>query len=270
MIKIIKSLLGYKLSFLLANWKKEWFPNKMQVKIKNAEKNEIVRRRRFYSSFIKENDLCFDVGANLGNRVAPLLDIGAKVVAVEPQEYCYKYLQYKFGKKIHLINKGLGAYESIEDFHIAKYNALSSFSTEWISSVKDGRFKGVDWTEVIKVKMTTLDNLIAEFGLPDFIKIDVEGYELNVLNGLSKPVKMISFEFTVPEQTDKAIACINQIEKIDSNIECNFSIGESMEFALEKWMSAPDIRTQIASDEFAKIGFGDIYVRNRTLYNVAS
>lgn len=269
MIKSLKSILGYNLAFRLADWKKAWIPNKMQVSIKKNEKNERAKRESFYSSFIKDGDLCFDVGANLGNRVEPLLDIGAKVVAIEPQEYCYKYLQYKFGTKIQLVNKGLGEFESLQDFHISKYNALSSFSTEWINSVKDGRFKGVYWDKVSKVKMTTLDNLIAEFGLPDFIKIDVEGYELSVLKGLSKRIKMISFEFTVPEQTDKAIACINQIEKIDSNIECNFSIGESMEFVLEEWISPADIRTQIASDNFAKIGIGDIYVRSRSVHSVS-
>jgi FkbM family methyltransferase len=270
MIKILKSILGYNLAFRLADWRKAWIPNKLQVSIKQNEKNERAKRKSFYSSFIKNGDLCFDVGANLGNRVAPLLDIGAKVVAVEPQEYCYKYLQYKFGKKIQIDNKGLGDCESIQEFNLSKYNVYSSFSTEWINSVKNGRFKGVHWDEIIQVKMTTLDNLIAEFGLPDFIKIDVEGYELNVLKGLSKSVKMISFEFTVPEQTAKAIACIDQIEKIDSNIECNFSVGESMEFALENWISTADIRNQVISDNFASIGFGDIYMRNRTLCDVAS
>jgi FkbM family methyltransferase len=261
MIKILKSLLGYNLAFQLADWRKAWIPNKMQVAIKKNDKNERVKREKFYSSFIKNGNLCFDIGANLGNRVAPLLTIGAKVVAVEPQKYCYKYLQYKFGKKIQIVNKGLGDSESIQDFNISKYNVYSSFSTEWINSVKDGRFKGVDWNKVIKVKMTTLDKLITEFGLPDFIKIDVEGYELNVLKGLSKPVQMISFEFTVPEQTDKAIACIDQIEKINADIECNFSIGESMKFAVENWISVTDMKRQISSANFSKIGFGDIYVR---------
>ena len=265
MIKILKSILGYNLAFRLADWRKAWIPNKLQVSIKQNEKNERAKRERFYSSFIKNGDLCFDVGANLGNRVAPLLTLGAKVVAVEPQEYCYKYLQYKFGKKIEIVNKGLGDSETVQDFHISRYTVLSSFSTEWINSVKVGRFKGVDWDKVIKVKITTLDNLIAEFGLPEFIKIDVEGYELNVLKGLSKSVKMISFEFTVPEQTAKAIACIDQIEKIDSDIECNFSVGESMEFGLETWVSASDLRRQIITDKLTNIGFGDIYVRNRTL-----
>jgi len=263
MIRIVKSLLGYKLAFQIADWKKEWFPNKMQAKIKRNEIIESEKKKLFYRSFIKENDLCFDVGANLGNRVEPLLNIGAKVIAVEPQEYCNKYLQYKFGKKIEIVTKGLGETEGIKDFHISKYYALSSFSEDWINSVKTGRFKGTNWDKVIKVEMTTLDQLIAKFGLPAFIKIDVEGYELLVLKGLSRSVKMISFEFTVPEQTNNAIDCISQIEKIGSNIECNYSIGESMIFAMKDWVSASSMKNFILSDDFAKIGFGDIYVRNK-------
>jgi FkbM family methyltransferase len=263
MINIVKSLLGYNLAFQIADWKKKWFPNKIQAEIKRNEIKETAKRKLFYSFFIKEKDLCFDVGANLGNRVGPLLDIGAKVVAVEPQEYCNKYLQYKFGKRIQIVTKGLGEAEGIKDFHISKYDALSSFSDDWINSVKNGRFKGNNWDKVIKVEMTTLDKLIAEFGLPAFVKIDVEGYELHVLKGLSGPVKMISFEFTVPEQTTNAIDCINQIEKTDANIECNFSIGESMVFAMDNWITAIEMKELIVSDDFTSIGFGDIYVRNK-------
>jgi FkbM family methyltransferase len=265
MIKIVKSLLGYNLAFQIADWKKKWFPNKMQAEIKRNEIKQMAKRKRFYSHFIKENDLCFDVGANLGNRVAPLLDIGAKVVAVEPQEYCNRYLLYKFQKRIQIVTKGLGETEDVKDFHISKYDALSSFSDDWINSVKNGRFKGNNWDMIIKMEMTTLDKLIAEFGLPAFIKIDVEGYELPVLKGLSRPVKMISFEFTIPEQTNTAIDCINHIEKTDDNIECNYSIGESMVFAMNTWITPIEMKKLIISDDFTNIGFGDIYVRNRGL-----
>lgn len=235
----------------------------MQKEIKKNEKAEIVKRKMFYSLFVKPNDLCFDVGANIGNRVKPLLEIGARVIAVEPQKICFKYLQYKYGNSIEIVAKGLGEKESIKELHISRYSAISSFSDEWIGSVKDGRFKGNSWNKVVEVEMTTLDRLIEKFGVPAFIKVDVEGYELNVLKGLSKPVKMISFEFTVPEQTNKAIDCINRIEVIDSNFEYNYSIGESMIFALKDWIPAGDMRKHIIADDFANIGFGDIYARNR-------
>ncbi len=243
--KILTIILGDYLVFLIAKLKRKYIPSKEQKEIIRNELEEINRRKLFYSSFVKKNDLCFDVGANIGNRVSPLLELGAKVVAVEPQESCYKILKLKFGKKIEIVKNGLGESECIKDFHISNADVLSSFSEEWINSVKDFRFKEYNWDKVIKVEMTTLDKLIEKYGLPIFIKIDVEGYELDVLKGLTKPIRMISFEFTVPEQINRIIECIEQIEKNDTNIECNYSIGESMIFALPSWQSVEEMRKHI-------------------------
>ena len=109
--------------------------------------------------------------------------------------------------------------------------------------------------------MTTLDILIEKFGVPKFIKIDVEGYELEVLKGLSHSIHLISFEYTVPEQIDKVIDCINQIEKHNSKIECNFSRGESMSLEFNKWLSSIEFKNFVSSPEFISTGFGDIYIR---------
>ena len=239
------------------------FPSSVQKELNKKEIQEIKRRGSFYTSFIQKGELCFDVGANVGNRIGPLLYIGAKVVAVEPQEVCYSYLKKKFKNKIKIITKGVGESEGIKEFHLSSGSPMSSFSKEWIDSVKDGRFKDYTWEKVVSTKMTTLDKLIEEFGVPAFIKIDVEGYELEVLKGLSKPVKMISFEYTLPEQIQKPVMCIKQIERYNPNIECNYSLGESMEFAKDKWISADDMIKYMVTDEFINTGFGDVYVRTR-------
>lgn len=232
-------------------------------KVRTKKAYDIGRRRIFYSSFVRKNELCFDIGANIGNRITPLLALGAKIVAVEPQEICHAYLKKKFGNKIEIITKGLGDSEGSKEFHLSNTPTLSSFSEEWINSVKEARFKDITWNRVVLVEMTTLDKLIEQYGIPTFIKIDVEGYELAVLQGLTNPVKMISFEYTVPEQAGRPAMCIEQIEKSNPNIECNYSIGESMEFAKNEWLPSEEMKKHMLSDEFTNTIFGDVYVRTR-------
>ena len=74
-------------------------------------------------------------------------------------------------------------------------------------------------------------------------------------------IDVISFEYTVPEQIQKAKDCISQIENYNSEIECNFSAGESMEFTLTKWLSATDFKNYMSTTAFISTAFGDIYVR---------
>lgn len=255
---VIKQILGQKNRSRL----RKWLPSDVQ---KNAEIQEIARKAAFYGSFVKKGTVCFDVGANMGNRIAPLLQIGATVVAVEPQDKCFRYLKRKFGNKIVLIKNGLGEADGIKEFHISEDSTLSSFSDNWIRSVTGtGRFKGRSWVKTVKVAMTTADELIKKYGKPNFIKIDVEGYELEVLKGLTQPIEMISFEYTVPEQPDRALMCLDQIEKYSRQIECNYSIGEDLVWAMSEWIPASEMRALIRSQEFQKTSFGDIYVRSKT------
>lgn len=227
------------------------------------EKKNHKARLKMYGSLIKPGDLVFDVGANIGNRVAPLLKVGAKIVAVEPQEACYTTLRKKFKDKITIVTNGVDANLGIKKFYMSsKSTPLSSFSEEWVNSMKTNRFQSEDWDRVEEIEMTTLDHLIKEYGTPVFIKIDVEGYEKEVLKGLSQPIKYISFEYTVPEYPDKALECVNRLRAINENVKFNYSIAESMEWALETWLTAEEMNEHINSTEFLSTIFGDIYAYN--------
>lgn len=256
---LIKNILGKSIILKV----RKIFPSGVQKEADRSAKDEAQFRSKFYSTFIKSGDLCFDVGANRGNRVLPLLILGAKVVAMEPQADCIAHLKQKFGKKIAIVAKGLGEKESVKKFYVSNTSVLSSFSEEWIDSVKENRFNAYTWSEPVDLEITTADKLIETFGLPSFIKIDVEGYELEVLKGLTYPVKMISFEYTVPEQIEKAIRCIDQIIKYNSNIECNYSEKEGMQWGMDKWLLPDEMKNFISSDAFIATGFGDIYVRTK-------
>lgn len=247
MKKFIKKLLGKTITSLLMPYI-------------NRRKEE--KRTVFYSQFIKEGDLCFDIGANIGNRTKPFLNLKAKVVAVEPQSACCKILRDNFGASATIVQKGVGDQRGELDFFEADSTMISSFSEEWIEEVKKDRFKEYSWNKPIKVEVTTLDDLISEYGKPAFVKIDVEGYELNVLKGLNQPVRCLSFEYTVPEQTDHAIECIKQFQKVSPKATFNYSPRESLKIAFTDWVDIDTMCALIKSDKFAKTLAGDIYARS--------
>jgi len=231
----------------------------------SEEKESEKKRLAFYGRFISNNDLVFDVGANMGNRVKIFLQLGAKVVAVEPQKKCYTFLKRKFGEKIFIVAKGAGEKEDKKPFYVADVSVLSTFSENFITETqKSGRFAKYNWKKAEYIDITTLDLIIKEYGVPKFIKIDVEGYELEVLKGLSLPINYISFEYALPEQKDKTIECIKRISEITGNNSLfNYSTGESMEFALKEWISTDKMLDLAGSKIFEDTGFGDIYAQSQ-------
>ena len=214
-----------------------------------------------YRRWVKPEGLVFDIGANVGNRIDIFLEIGAKVVAVEPQSNCVQVLREKFGNKISIENIGLSAAEGTLEFHIANESTISSFSKEFITKTGSSRFRRNEWKEVIHVPVSTCDKLIEKYGTPDFCKIDVEGFELEVLKGLNRKVPALSFEYCVPEMADNLYACLERIHVIDAAASFNYSVGESFAMNLEKWVLFPEFLSHVKEKKFHKTLFGDIYIQ---------
>ncbi|MFV0538124.1 MAG: FkbM family methyltransferase [Dysgonomonas sp.] len=263
MKEFIKKIAGQKSVMLYRRYNDSKIVRRDKRLYREYEKDNYKARLKMYSSLIKPGDLVFDVGANIGNRVAPLLKVGANIIAIEPQEACYTILKKKFKDKITIVTKGVDAKPGSKKFYIStKSTPLSSFSEEWVDSMKANRFQSEKWDKSEEVDMTTLDLLVKKYGKPVFIKIDVEGYEAEVLKGLTHSVKYLSFEYTVPEYPDKAIECVNRLNDINGNVKFNYSIGESMEWALSEWLTGVEMKKHIESSEFLNTIFGDIYAHN--------
>ena len=149
----------------------------------SKEKKELRKKRReFYLQFLNSGDIYYDVGANYGNRIEPIIDDNIKIVAFEPQPKCIKKLKKKFGNKITLITKGLGSKKDTMPMFLARAHTISSLSKDFIKATQEsGRFSKYKWDKQIQVEIDTLDNIIAKNGIPTFIKIDVEGFETEVL-----------------------------------------------------------------------------------------
>ena len=214
-----------------------------------------------FDDLITEGSLCFDVGANIGKKTGLFLSLGAKVVCVEPQKNCIDILSEKFkdNKNVKIINTALGEKEDELDIFISPSDTVSTMSRDFIETTSLERFKGIVWDKKEKVKVTTLDNIISEYGLPDYCKIDVEGYELEVLKGLTKKIKFISVEFT-PELKNKTFECISTIDEI-AEYEYNYSEGESHLFTFKKWKTSEEIIEFLRKNNDFRVSFGDLYAR---------
>jgi FkbM family methyltransferase len=226
---------------------------------KPLNKNLFEEGKLFYSQFIKKDDLVFDVGANFGNRVEIFLALGAKVIAIEPQQKCVDYLTKKYGNKIIIENIGLGSKEEIKQFYEADNSVLSTFSNDYIDKVKDTRHKTSIWKKTNFISIRTLDSLIDKYGIPAFIKIDVEGYEYEVVSGLTKHAGIISFEYNVPEMLHEVEKTNTKLNEIGYTL-FNYSIGESM-IIKENWKDYKEFQETINHTAFSNTTFGDIYVK---------
>ena len=108
------------------------------------------------------------------------------------------------------------------------------------------------------VPVTTLDAAIRKFGAPAFCKIDVEGFERQVIKGLSSRIRSVCFEFT-RENRDDAEACADRLASL-GKAGFNFSPYDDFSPFSESWLGKSELFRRLDAMDGAWL-FGDICVR---------
>ena len=211
----------------------------------------------FLSGMIPAGVLCFDIGANVGDKSEAMHRAGAAVVAFEPLPECAAEIRARFPARanVRVIQAAMGARDGLGLLHLARWTTMASFVPGWAGPD--------DAEQDLAVPVLTFDAARKALGMPYFCKIDVEGWELELMSGMSEMPRVLCFEYhRNPDNLAKTRACIERLASL-APIELNIAPSEEFRLHLDRWMP-PDAFAAWLRDELPPtpaFGYGDIFAR---------
>ena len=158
--------------------------------------------------------LLFDIGANVGLWALHNYNDTTKIICVEASpKTIVRLVKNCDGKNIVCINYAVtSSSEPIVDFFDCTANTISTLDEKWLND-SSSRFYNQYSYKKLQVQTVTIDKLILDYGIPDILKVDVEGAENIVLKSLTHSAKTVCFEWA-SEWNEKTFDAINHLTSL--------------------------------------------------------
>lgn len=227
----------------------------------NREKRAFrMRMCRFYAQLVHPGDLAFDIGANGGVYTEIFASLGAAVIAVEPNVECCREIR-QLMRSDRVIVESCAAGESAGSawLHVCAESSMSTLDEGWQKAVSTSELhRGAKWLKEVEVPIKTLDMLAHQYGKPNFVKIDAEGFDDRVVAGMSFKPGALSFEFN-RNDLDVALRCL---ELLRDSYLFNYTVAQNFRYEIDNWVSAEGMMRVL--DEFdGPEEYGDVIGRLR-------
>jgi FkbM family methyltransferase len=167
----------------------------------------------FIRNNLSQGAVFFDIGANIGSWTLANIDRCDKIITIEASPITFDKLVNNIkNDKIVLLNYAVCNNNGNDiTFYHANCDTISTINKDWLVSEKS-RFYNSQYTEII-CKTITIDNLIEKYGVPELIKIDVEGGEYECITSLTQKIDLLCFEWA-SETNDITIKSIDYLFKL--------------------------------------------------------
>ena len=216
---------------------------------------------QMYRALMPADALAFDIGANIGEKSEALIEAGARVVAFEPNPdvlpelfaRCRRFSQWS------VVQTALGSSADVLSLYSPQSHGSSSLSEGWGGEAVSSRH----------VPVITLQSAVQRFGTPYYCKIDVEGWELEVLKGLEQAIPLVSLEFHLNDRDiGKTLACLDRLREF-GDCSVNLTYAEGSHFHCDEWIALDEFIDWFPGnlrDVMPGYPYGDLYVLNHAAH----
>lgn len=228
-------------------------------RLRPAQQRAHLELVQLYRSLVPAGALCFDVGANIGEMSEAMLEAGARVVAFEPNPLVLPELRARLDghPRWSVVEAALGRGAAIATLYARRSHGQSGLVADWADGV----------VRTFQVPVVTLDAAIRAFGMPVYCKVDVEGWEFEVLEGLSQAPPLLSIEFHLNDKgVARTRACLERLAALGAR-QVNLTGAEGSALHLEHWLPVQGFRRWYPGDLAETLRgyrYGDLFVRGPT------